>query len=230
MSRIYYIREGATQDPSITDEDRAELYKTIAGNTMSALSVFDDGITEDADEVEDVDADEVEDTTDDESIDTETDTEKSAEEVISLLKSSDQLETTPEEFSESLSKSKHSKMLTPYSTDELANMKLVKVPNYDIGYALKDFTDPNGSTIKNGELVAVHNNEPNIRGIGSALMEHAIKNGAMALDHFDVPILTNLYSSYGFKEYERYPYDAQYDPDGEFKKNYGEVDVIYRMR
>jgi len=149
--------------------------------------------------------------------------------IISILNSGKKYTTTPELFRSSLSKSKHKDMLTDYSTSELSKMKLFKLPNLNIGYALKDFTDPNGNTHKNGELVAVHNNEPSIGGIGEALVRHAIKNGAMALDHFDTPQLTNLYKKLGFKEYQRFSYDPQYDTDGNFKNKYGEIDVVYRM-
>ena len=46
-------------------------------------------------------------------------------------------ENNPRDFHESLMKSKHPDMLTPYSVSELAQMKLFKVPGFNIGYALK---------------------------------------------------------------------------------------------
>lgn len=132
------------------------------------------------------------------------------------------LETTPEEFQESLMKSKHPDMLTPYSLSELSRMKLFKIPDMDIGYALKEF-DNEGYK----ELVAVHNNEPDVNGIGKELIKSAIRNGACYLDHFD-GFLTSLYQSMGFEEYNREPYNPEYDPSGSFKSKYGESDVIYR--
>lgn len=143
--------------------------------------------------------------------------------VISLLEKN-KLETTPKEFKKSLSKSKHKKMLTNYSIGELDKMKLFKVPNYNIGYALKKWK--NG---KYSEIVAVHNNEPEIKGVGDALMKSAIRNGGCYLDHFASEKLSNLYSKMGFMEYERDKYDPKYDKDGSFKNKYGKLDVIYRV-
>jgi len=125
-------------------------------------------------------------------------------------------------FFNSMNKSKHKKMLTPYSPDELSNMKLFKLKGYDIGYALKKWNDGSYS-----EIVAVYNNEKNIKGIGEELMKSAIRNGGRHLDHFD-GFLTDFYSKLGFKEYKRDKYDPKYDENGEFKSKYGEQDVIYR--
>lgn len=130
------------------------------------------------------------------------------------------LETTPEEFHQSLMKSKHPDMLTLYSVSELSDMKLFKIPNMDIGYALKKIGNEGYR-----ELVAVHNNEPDVKGIGKDLIKSAIKNGACYLDHFD-GFLTSLYQSMGFDEYKREPYNSEYDPNGSFKSKYGESDVI----
>ena len=138
--------------------------------------------------------------------------------------------TSPEEFRTSVMKSNHIKMLTDYSTNDLSKMKLYKLPNVDIGYALKDFEDPNGNVHKNGEVVSVHNNCPVIGGIGEELMQSAMAHGAMALDHFDISPLSEIYPRMGFKEYQRFPYDSQYDPDGSFKDQYGAVDVVYRIK
>lgn len=142
--------------------------------------------------------------------------------VISLIRGSN-LSTTAQDFQKSLSKSKRKEMLTNYSRGELNKMKLFKVPGYNIGYALKK---RNG---KYNEIVAVHNNEPDIKDIGFDLMKTAIKNGGCFLDHFDVPKLSNLYSKLGFVEYDRDKYDAKYFPDDSFEKKYGKADVVYRV-
>lgn len=126
-------------------------------------------------------------------------------------------------FYDSLNKSKHMKMLTDYSVHDLNSMKLFKLEGFNIGYALKEFKDKGFA-----EIVAVHNNEPNVKGIGTHLMKSAIKNGGCYLDHFD-GFLTTLYNSLGFDEYERYAYDPQYDEDGSFAQKYGQQDVIYRV-
>jgi hypothetical protein len=128
----------------------------------------------------------------------------------------------PNSFAQALSKSKHQEMLTDYSPEELTQMKLFKLKGYDIGYALKKYKDGTFS-----EIVAVFNNEPNIKGIGKALIQSAIKNGGKVLDHFD-GFLSQFYQSLGFEETGRDKFDPQYDQDGSFRKKYGEADVVYR--
>lgn len=132
------------------------------------------------------------------------------------------ISTTPSEFKDSISKSKHKEMLSDYSLAELSQMKLYKVPGYNIGYVLK----PLGNN--EYDIVSVHNNEPDVKGIGEDLMLHAIKMGGTQLDHFDSDKLRDLYTKMGFEEYQRYEYDPQYDPDGSFANKYGKLDVVYR--
>jgi hypothetical protein len=141
--------------------------------------------------------------------------------VIDALEANDWEEKDASKFRTALMKSKHKEMLTNYSVDELSKMKLFKLKGYDIGFALKK----KGS--KYNEIVAVFNNESDVKGIGKELMLAAIKNGGCYLDHYD-GFLSNLYSSLGFNEYKRYKFDPQYDKDGSFKKKYGEADVIFR--
>lgn len=131
---------------------------------------------------------------------------------------------TPEQFSASLRKSKHASMLTAYSPAELAKMKLFKLQGRDIGFALKN-TD--GAF---NEIVAVHNNEPTVRGIGKELMNAAIRHGGTRLDHFDSPHLSGIYGGLGFQEYKREKYDRNYDQEGTFAKQYGPLDIVYRER
>jgi len=135
--------------------------------------------------------------------------------------SKDEWETDPVSFYHSLKQSKHQKMLTDYSVDDLSKMKCFKLPGFNIGFALKNFEDK-GMV----EIVAVHNNEP-IKEIGVPLMKAAIKKGGRYLDHFD-GFLSSFYGGLGFKEYKRDPYNPDYDPNGEFKKRYGPQDVVYR--
>lgn len=129
----------------------------------------------------------------------------------------------PNSFSQALKKSKHQEMLTDYSPEELSKMKLFKLHGYNIGYALKQMKDGTYS-----EIVAVFNNEPDIKGIGKALIKSAIKNGGKTLDHFS-GYLDDFYKSLGFDETGRDKFDAQYDQDGSFRKKYGEADVVYRQ-
>jgi len=141
--------------------------------------------------------------------------------ILDMLKKGE-FETGAKEFKDSLSKSKHKEMLTDYSVGELKKMKLFKLKGYNIGFALKKKDG------KYADIVAVHNNEPSIRGIGVDLMKTAIANGGTFLDHFDIPKLSDLYSSLGFKEYDRDAFDPQYDEGGKFAAKYGELDIIYR--
>ena len=144
--------------------------------------------------------------------------------VVDMIKNNAFIHPTPQEFYHSLIQSKHSSMLTPYTPEELSKMKLFKLPGYNIGFALKNFQQPNDFA----EIVAVHNNEPEIKGIGRFLVQAAIRNGGKYLDHFD-GYLSQLYADNGFVEYKRDAYDPQYDEDGSFRKRYGAQDVIYRV-
>lgn len=131
----------------------------------------------------------------------------------------------PKHFYESLQGSRHEKMLTPYSVEDLKGMDTFKVPGYRIGFALKDH---DGSSGWQGrvDIVAVHNNS-SVHGIGRPLIVAAFKAGGKTLDHFD-GYLSKLYAAMGLEEYRRDPYDAKYDEGGEFAKKYGEQPVIYR--
>lgn len=145
---------------------------------------------------------------------------ENSNDVLTFIQS-DNYESNATEFKKSLNQSKHKEMLTNYSIPELKKMKLFKVPGYNIGFALKQ---------KDGkfqEIVAVHNNEPNIKGVGQDLVKSAIGLGGIYLDHFD-GVLTKFYSDLGFVEYDRDAYDPQYDKGGKFRKKYGEMSIIYR--
>ncbi len=155
------------------------------------------------------------------SLNEEVDTDK-REDVLQKISNGDWEEPqNPKSFKDSMDISKHKEMLTLYSTGELSQMKLYKLNGYNIGFALKK---------KNGdykEIVAVHNNESDVKNVGNELMKSAIKNGGCYLDHFD-GYLSSFYDSLGFEEIDRDKFDAQYDQDGSFRNKYGESDVIYR--
>lgn len=142
--------------------------------------------------------------------------------VLEKIKNNDFEQQNATSFRSALMKSKHKEMLTDYSESELSKMKLFKLDGYDIGFALK-YTDRN----KHDEIVAVFNNEEDVKGIGKELVMSAVWNGGCFLDHYD-GYLSNLYSGLGFVEYDRYKFDPQYDPDGKFRNKYGEADVIFR--
>ena len=152
----------------------------------------------------------------------ETDSKK-RQDVLNAISNNDwETPQNPQSFRDSLMKSKHTKMLTPYSTSELSQMKLFKLNGYDIGYALKKKDG------KYSEIVAVHNSQPDVKGIGKELMVSAVKNGGCYLDHYD-GFLSGIYSDAGFEEYRRDAFDPQYDTGGEFEKRYGKSDIIYRV-
>lgn len=149
------------------------------------------------------------------------DDEKDEAKVRSLM-ASGQWDTNPEHFFRSFSMSKHPKMLTQYDVDDFRDMKCFKVPGYNIGFALKPFSGGG----QGDEIVAVHNNDPRVRGIGKDLVRAFVQEGGRYLDHFDGK-LSDLYGD-EFQEYLRYPYDPQYDQDGTFAAQYGKPDVVFR--
>ena len=89
-------------------------------------------------------------------------------------------------------------MLTRYTPEEYAMMQLFLSPDKQAGYALKG----------GDELVSVFS-VPG--GRGQAIAEDAVLRGATRLDNYDVRgKLPELYSSVGFEETGRYPFDPQF--------------------
>ena len=147
--------------------------------------------------------------------------DSSKEDVIEKIRNNE-FSDDPQEFYDAINSSdKHKEMLSEYSPEEFAEMKLFKVDGYDIGYALKKSSDGGYN-----EIVSVFNNS-DIKGIGNELIKSAINNGGCYLDHYD-GFLSDFYSSLGFEEYERYEFDPQYDPEGKFEKKYGRQAIIFR--
>jgi len=121
-------------------------------------------------------------------------------------------ETDPKSFMNSLYSSKRLQFLTPYDQDDFIKMKLYKVKNEFIGFAIKN----------DGDVVAVHNNS-SYGGLGSALMSATIRNGGTKLDHFD-GFLTGLYQTNGFsKVVKKELWNEEYAPD---KWGYDPVDIF----
>lgn len=157
------------------------------------------------------------------------DGEKSAE-AANMIKNEQWEEHSPESFYASLTcnsqekdicYNKHPEMTTVYPTSELSKMKLYKIEGMNVGFAIKEKDG------KMQEIVAVHNNEPDVGGVGNLLVEKALAYGGCFLDHFDTGALSTLYSSMGFEEYDKYDFDPQY-VSAEFIEKYGEADVIFR--
>lgn len=113
--------------------------------------------------------------------------------------------------------------LTLYSKSDYANKgaKLYKLKGINAGFAVTG----------DGDIISVHNSEPKsspFRGIGRHLVKLAKEMGGRKLDHFDFPKLNEIYSSEGFKEYERVPWDDRYAPDGWDYQQFGKPDLVFR--
>lgn len=111
---------------------------------------------------------------------------ESNETALQMIQNDEWEEPNPQRFFESLNSSKRQGYLTAYSLEDLAKMKLFKLKDLNIGFALKDGDD----------IVSVHNNE-GVGGLGKALVAAAVKHGGRKLDHFD-GFLTGLYEKSGF--------------------------------
>lgn len=78
-----------------------------------------------------------------------------------------------------------------------------------------------GYCVLSGQLHAFWNVE---KGKGDWMLQHAIKDGAKHLDHFDVPHLNDLYERHGFRVHLREPYD----PRKATTPITGKPDIIFR--
>lgn len=107
-----------------------------------------------------------------------------------------------ESFFKSYKASKRIEFLTPYTIEELKEFDLFKANGYNIGFAIKP----------DGDLILVHNNEPEVKGVGEMLIKQAIKNGAKSLDHFD-GFLTGFYKKNGFKLSNNDIFSDKYAPE-----------------
>ena len=141
--------------------------------------------------------------------------------VIEKITNNEFTNDTNEFYDSFTKKNKHKKMLTNYNLKDFSKMKLFKLDGYDIGYALKK-----SSTGDYDEIVSVFNNS-GIKNIGNHLIQSIILNGGCYLDHYD-GYLSDFYDKHGFEEIERYEFDPEYDPEGEFESQYGKRAIIVR--
>ena len=97
-------------------------------------------------------------------------------------------------FIKSLNRSQFKAFLTPYTFDDFkqGNINTYKLKGYNIGFALK--RNPNSKSV---EIISVHNNEPNVKGISEHLLNVAKSFGGNCLDHFDGK-LSHIYQRNGF--------------------------------
>lgn len=134
--------------------------------------------------------------------------ENGGESLIQMIEKDEWEQQDGKLFKTSLYASKRKQFLSPYTEEEFNAMRLFKLKNYKVGYAIKS----------DGDIIGVHNNE-GISGLGEALMKSAIKNGGTKLDHFD-GYLTGLYSRTGFNKVVHIDeWNEEYAPNGwEYEK------------
>jgi len=129
-------------------------------------------------------------------------TNENINDVIIAIKNND-FDTDSKKFYDSFNKSERLQYLTPYTVEDIKSFKTYKVRGYNIGFAIK----------RNGDIILVHNNENNIKGIGDLLINKAIEFGGDHLDHFD-GYLTGFYKKNGFSLKNNIYFDEQYKPEG----------------
>jgi len=140
---------------------------------------------------------------------------------------------TAQQYKDSLSSSHRKEFLVNYSLEDLSKMKLFKLKDYNIGFALKRRVDEsNGDYISDeyDEGHSLHNNEPDIRSLGKTLIEASIRNGGIYLDYFETKddYLGKLYSEMGFEEYRRHGLDLNWKGDKTIQDKYGDIYIVYR--
>jgi len=142
--------------------------------------------------------------------------------VLNKINNDQYIRNDYDSFIAEIGNNKRSAFLTPYTKEEFEETKTqtFQVPGYEIGFALKP--QPNGEL----DIVSVHNNT-DIKGVGEALIDSAIRLGGTTLDHFD-GFLSDFYSKKGFKEYERYKWNDEYAPENWDREQYGTPDVVLR--
>jgi len=121
--------------------------------------------------------------------------------VLGMIRADEWEEQNPQGFMDSLNSGKRGGFLTPYSQKDLAGMRLFKLKDHNLGFAIKE----------DGDIVSVHNNS-GIGGTGAEMMAAAIRNGGQKLDHFD-GFLTGFYEKNGFgKVADAWAWNDKYAP------------------
>ena len=144
------------------------------------------------------------------------------EEVLYKINHDDYIRNDYKTFVNELKNNKRYQFLTPYTVLDFTkhNVQTFKVDGYEIGFALKPMSDGGY------DIISVHNNT-DIRGIGDALIDSAIRLGGTCLDHFD-GYLSDFYEKKGFIESERYKWNPAYAPQDWDYEKYGTPDVVMR--
>lgn len=121
--------------------------------------------------------------------------------IVKLLTDGDFEKNNTKEFQKSLKSGDRGEFLTDYTEDEYGAMNTYKIKGYNIGFAIKS----------DGDIVSVHNNS-GIKGLGSEIIQAAIRYGGTKLDHFD-GFLTGLYERNGFKVVDADGWNDDYAPN-----------------
>lgn len=122
--------------------------------------------------------------------------------VLEMIRTDQWEESNAKRFLESLSAGTRGGFLTPYSEKDLAAMKLFKLEDHNLGFAIKP----------DGDIVSVHNNS-GLGGVGNEMMSAAVRNGGKKLDHFD-GFLTGFYNKNGFgKVTDAWAWNDKYAPE-----------------
>lgn len=142
--------------------------------------------------------------------------------VLSKINNNNYIKNNYAAFSEELKRNKRSEFLTPYTPEELKELHITtyQVPGYEIGFGLKPL--PEGHV----DIIGVHNNT-DIKGIGEALVDSAIRLGGTDLDHYD-GFLSDFYAKKGFNSYARMEWNDAYAPKNWDYEKYGRPPVIMR--
>lgn len=128
-------------------------------------------------------------------------------------------QVAPEVFHQAVSKvDKYKHVLSEISPEEYSTMRCYMNDEGTVGYALSADND-----LKSVFNVSGH------RGAGLAAVEDAINKGAETLDAFD-GFLPKYYEQFGFKEFDRAPFDQNMKPTHWDEHKHGTPDVVYMRR
>ena len=139
---------------------------------------------------------------------------------------------TPEEYKNSIISSNRKEFIADYSIEDLSKMKLFKLKDYNIGFALKKrYNHITGEYISENydEASCLHNNESNVFNLGKILIKSFTRYGARYLAYFEIKnnYLGKLYSEMGFEEYHRHQLDPNWEGSKSIISKYGNTDIVY---
>ncbi len=128
--------------------------------------------------------------------------EKEKQIIIALIKNNTFEIVDESIFKNSMSINRKDELFHSFSELELSKSQLLKLKEYNIGFAIKS----------DGSIIAIHNNS-GINGLNYFLLESALKYGGLKLDCFD-GILTPILKTLGFKICRSEEWNEDYAPLG----------------